>query len=188
MPGHGVAGEPGRHLWCIRAMVLRAASAMVLIVALGCSSTSSDVKGVASPSPITGGHLGSLGSAGCEPAAAFHPAPPAIVGGDALPEAGMDNSRGSFWALVYDTVPPRAGQEVKVTWRMTGAGDFAFRVSDLEGNTIPLTAGPVPHISSSWVHPGSEVGTGFKFPHAGCWQIHVAKPDVDADLWLAVVA
>jgi hypothetical protein len=100
----------------------------------------------------------------------------------------MDTSRGSIWVLFFSPVPPRAGQEVKVVWRMTGAGDFTFLVSDMEGKTIPLVWGPQGHGSSSWVHPGNEVGTGFKFPHAGCWKIHVVKPDVDADVWLEVAA
>ena len=69
---------------------------------------------------------------------------------------------------------------------MTGAGDFTFRVSDEGGHTIHLTWGPEGHRSSSWNHPGDEVGTGFNFPHPGCWDVHVAKPTVDADLWLNV--
>jgi hypothetical protein len=159
-------------------MVGRVALITVVIVTLACTS-STEVKSVTSPA-LTGGHLGSIGTPGCQPAAALH--------SYTLPEAGMDTSRGSIWALFFGPVPPKAGQEVKVVWRMTGAGDFTFRVSDLEGNTIPLLGGPVAHGASTWVHPGNEVGTGFKFPHAGCWRIHVARADVDADLWLEVVA
>jgi hypothetical protein len=107
-------------------------------------------------------------------------------GATGFPEAGMDYSRGGIWALFFDAVPPRANQEIKVVWRMTGAGDFTFQVSDMDGKTVPLVWGPEGHGSSSWNHPGNEVGTGFKFPHSGCWQIHVAKPAVDADLWLEV--
>jgi hypothetical protein len=124
-----------------------------------------------------------MGTAGCKPAVSFH-----VLGGgtDGFPEAGIDNSRGSIWALFFNPVPPTANQEIKVVWRMTGAGDFTFQVSDMDGKTVPLVWGPEPHGSSSWNHPGNEVGTGFKFPHSGCWRIHVAKPAVDADLWLEV--
>jgi hypothetical protein len=164
-------------------MVCRAAAlAIAIVITFACTSPSTAVKSVPSPSP-SGGHLGSIGIAGCTPAATFH-----FLGGGAsgFPEAGIDNSRGSIWALFFTPVPPPANQEIKVVWRMTGAGDFAFQVSDLAGKTAPLAWGPEGHGSSSWNHPGYEVGTGFKFPHSGCWQIHVAKPDVDADLWLEV--
>ena len=148
---------------------------IAVVITLACTPSSTAIKSVASPTPVDGGYLGSIGTAGCKPAATFHNA-----------EAGIDNSRGSVWALFFTPVPPPANQEIKVVWRMTGAGDFTFQVSDAEGKTVPLVWGPEGHVSSSWNHPGNEVGTGFKFPHSGCWQIHVAKPAVDADLWLEV--
>ncbi len=166
-------------------MIGRAAAVSItLIVAFACTSSPPAGKSVTSPSP-SGGHLGSIGTAGCQPAASFH-----FLGGGAsgFPEAGIDNSRGSIWALFFTPVPPPANQDIKVVWRMTGAGDFTFQVSDAEGKTVPLVWGPEGHGSSTWNHPGNEVGMGFKFPHSGCWQIHVAKPAVDADLWLDVAA
>jgi hypothetical protein len=99
----------------------------------------------------------------------------------------MDSSRGSFWALFFNPVPPPAGKEIKVVWRMTGSGAFTFRVSDTDRKTIPLAWGPDGHSSSDWNHPGDEVGTGINFPHSGCWDIHVARLDVAGDLWLQVV-
>ncbi len=160
-------------------MTGRAAAFVIAgVITLACTPSSTAIKSVASPSP-RGGHLGGIGTAGCKPAATFH-----YLGGAA--EAGIDNSRGSVWALFFTSVPPPANQEINVVWRMTGAGDFAFQVSDARGKTVPLVWGPEGHVSSSWNHPGNEVGTGFKFPHSGCWQIHVAKPAVDADLWLEV--
>jgi hypothetical protein len=164
-------------------MIGRAAALVIaVVVTFACTSSSTAGKSVSSPSP-SGGYLGSIGTAGCKPAATFH-----NLGGGAtgFPEAGMDYSRGGIWALFFDAVPPRANQEIKVVWRMTGAGDFTFQVSDMDGKTVPLVWGPEGHGSSSWNHPGNEVGTGFKFPHSGCWQIHVAKPALDADLWLEV--
>jgi hypothetical protein len=165
-------------------MIGRASAFVVaVVVCFACTSSSTAVKGVRSPSPSNAGYLGSIGTAGCKPAATFH-----FLGGgtSGFPEAGVDTSRGSLWALFFNPVPPPANQEIKVVWRMTGAGDFTFKVSDKDGKTVPLVWGPDGHGSSSWNHPGNEVGTGFKFPHSGCWQIHVAKPAVDADLWLEV--
>jgi hypothetical protein len=178
-------------------MVARAAAlAIAALIAVACTSPSStgasaspgvspaSIGASASPSYSNSSYLGSLGKPGCQPAAAFH----GLGGGGGMPEAGFDSSKGSFWALFFMPVPPPAGKEIKVVWRMTGAGDFVFRVSDADGRTIPLIWGPDGHGSSSWNHPGSEVGTGFNFPHPGCWDVHVAKPTVDADLWLNVAA
>jgi hypothetical protein len=160
-----------------------AALAIAVVVTFACTSPSTAIKSVPPPSPADSGYLGSIGTAGCKPAASFH----ALGGGSGgFPEAGMDTSRGSIWALFFDIVPPPANHEIKVVWRMTGAGDFTFRVSDAAGETVPLVWGPDGHGSSTWNHPGDEVGTGLNFPHSGCWQIHVAKPDADADLWLEV--
>jgi hypothetical protein len=136
-----------------------------------------------SPSPAVGGSLGSLGNAGCVPAARSHGA----GGPGGLSEVGLDSPRGSLWALFFTPLPPPAGKEIKVVWRMTGVGEFTFRVSDTAGTVVPLAWGPVSHTGSSWDHPGDEVGTGFDFPHAGCWDIHVARSDTRGDLWLEVV-
>ena len=162
-------------------MTLRAALSMiVVIVALACTSPSTTVT---SPTPSSAGHLGSLGTTGCKPAVTFH----WLSGSsDGFPEAGIDTSRGSIWALFFGPVPPLAGKDVKVVWRMTGPGDFTFRVSDMDGRTLPLLFGPEGHGSSSWKRPGNEVGTGFNFSHGGCWHIHIDKPPVDADMWLEV--
>jgi hypothetical protein len=164
-------------------MTGRAAALVIAVtVTFACTSTSTAGKSVTSPSP-RGGYLGSIGTTGCQPAATFH----SLGGGSGgFQEAGMDTSRGSIWALFFTPVPPPANQEIKVVWRMTGAGDFHFQVSDSDGKTVPLVWGPEPHGSSSWNHLGNEVGTGLNFSHSGCWQIHIAKPAVDADLWLEV--
>jgi len=152
---------------------------VVLILAIACSSPSSTVTPTVSPSPSTPVYLAGLGSAGCKPSA-FAGLPGSVR------EVGFDSSQGSFWALFFGSLPPRAGEEIKVVWRMTGSGDFSFRVSDSNGKPLALVWGPEGHGSSSWNHPGNEVGTGFMFPHAGCWDIHVTKTDVAADLWLEV--
>ncbi len=161
------------------------AIAILSLMVMACSSSLSPSKRAAiSPSPAAVGSLGSLGGAGCVPAAPFRgwgsPGGPA--------EVGLDSPRGSLWALFFNPVPPPAGKEIKVVWRMTGSGDFTFRVSDAAGMVVPLAWGPESHGGSNWNHPGDEVGTGFNFPHPGCWDIHVARLDTRGDLWLEVVA
>jgi hypothetical protein len=154
--------------------------AIIFVVAVGCGSPSPSAHATPSPHTPTGGFLGSLGKPGCAPAATF------TQGG--MPETGTNSSRGSLWALFFSPVPPSAGTDVKVVWRMTGSGSFVFRVSDGTGQALPLLWGPELHAGSTWVHPGDEVGTGFNFPRAGCWQIHVDRSDASGDLWLAVIS
>jgi len=156
--------------------------AILSLMVMACTSSLPPAKRAAtSPSPAAGGSLGSLGSAGCVPAAGFH-------GWNDISEVGLDSPRGSLWALFFNPVPPPAGKEIKVVWRMTGLGDFTFRVSDAAVMVVPLAWGPMSHSGSNWNHPGDEVGTGFNFPHPGCWDIHVARLDTRGDLWLEVVA
>jgi hypothetical protein len=138
--------------------------------------------GASSPKPTPESFLGTLGSAGCVQSGHFQ----SYVG--ALSELGVDSPRGSLWALFFSPVPPPAGKEMKVVWRMTGSGLFKFRVSDAAGAVVPLAWGPESHLSSNWNHRGDEVGTGFNFPHGGCWNVHVSRSNTWGDLWLAVLA
>ena len=80
----------------------------------------------------------------------------------------------------------QAGHDVKIVWRMTGSGDIAIRATDADGVESKPFWGPEAHGSSSWVHPGSEVGIGLNFPHAGCWNIHLARVNTSGDAWLTV--
>ena len=161
------------------------AIAVFSLVVVACGSSASPSKRPAiSASPTAGGSLGGLGSAGCVPAAPFH----GWGSPDGPPEVGLDSPQGSLWALFFGRVPSSAGKEIKVVWRMTGSGGFTFRVSDAAGMLVPLAWGPQRHTGSNWDHPGDEVGTGFNFPHAGCWDIHIARSDTQGDLWLEVVA
>src|ERR1700730_10693620 len=154
--------------------------ALALMLAVACGSAPPSPHAPPPATAPTGGLSGSLGTPGCNPAATFSH--------NGMPESGISSNRGSLWALFFNPVPPSAGEDVKVVWRRTGAGLLVFRVSDAAGKTIPLLWGPEPHEGSTWARPGDEVGTGFNFPHAGCWQIHIDRSDASGDLWLAVIA
>jgi hypothetical protein len=76
-------------------MIERAAGlATAGIFAIACSSPSSVASPRGSSSPSAGVYIGSVGSAGCKPAAVVH-------GESELPDIGVDSSRGSFWALFF---------------------------------------------------------------------------------------
>jgi hypothetical protein len=122
-------------------------------------------------------YLGSIGQFGCSPPTVLH---------SGTPEAGFDSPAGSLWMLVFGPYPPAAGHDVKIVWRMTGSGDIAIRATDADGLESKPLWGPEGHGSSSWVHPGSEVGIGLDFPHGGCWNIHLARVNTSGDAWLTV--
>lgn len=124
-------------------------------------------------------YVGSIGQFRCAPGAAVD---------SGTPERGFDSPKGSLWMIVFAAFPLRAGGEMKIVFRMTGSGDITIRASDADGIESKPTFGPQGHGSSSWdgVHPGAEVGIGFTFSHAGCWNIHLARADTSGDVWLTI--
>lgn len=100
---------------------------------------------------------------------------------------------GTVWALVEGpavtrTRPPTivAGRPVKVIWRATGSGDLAVVAVDEEG--LMLTSAPQAHTGSTWIRPGDEWGTGFTFPHAGCWELLATRGGTRGTVWLVVAS
>jgi hypothetical protein len=89
-------------------------------------------------------------------------------------------------ALGPGHVPPRAGEELKIVWRMTGAGPLRIAFTAPDGHRAPLVFGPEAHRTSSYDRPGDEWGTGFRFVAPGCWHIHFARDRGVADVWLRV--
>jgi hypothetical protein len=149
------------------------------IASPGCYAWQVDGLGFTETISIQAGtYIGSIGQSACTPAAPFD-------GG--IPEAGFDSPKGSLWMLVFGSLPLTARHDIKIVWRMTGSRDFRIRATDAAGIESKPLWGPEGHGSSSWVHPGVEVGIGFNFPHAGCWDIHLDRGDTVGDAWLMVV-
>ncbi len=94
----------------------------------------------------------------------------------------------SLWGLVLAAIPIRAGDEVKIVWRMTGSGPILLRAVSPRGRVAPLVWGPEPHVSSSYTRPGDEWGAGYRFTSPGCWRLHAERDDGEADVWLYVAA
>jgi hypothetical protein len=104
------------------------------------------------------------------------------------PEVVVDASEATLYGLMFTHRPPvRAGDEVKIVWRMTGRGDLSVRFVDPDGRERPLVFGPEPHGSSNYDRPGDEWGTGFLFDRVGCWQIHLERDVGVGDVWIDVV-
>jgi hypothetical protein len=89
-----------------------------------------------------------------------------------------DADGGSVAALVFGTLPPHAGTELKIVWRVTGTGPLDVRATRPDGTRSPLT----------FHRPGDEWGTGFLFDAQGCWLLDVRRGEVTASVPIEVVA
>jgi hypothetical protein len=102
---------------------------------------------------------------------------------------GVGTGGTSLFALFFiaTDAPITKGQEVKIVWRMTGAGDLTMDAVGDRGVTTKPTWGPEAHGGSSYQRPGDEWGTGWVFPSAGCWTVHATRAQSgDATLKLRV--
>ncbi|WP_213452811.1 hypothetical protein [Rhizomonospora bruguierae] len=92
----------------------------------------------------------------------------------AAPEAHGGGPGTDLWALFFfreGEGPLRRDAEIKVVWRMTGAGDLTMTATGPNGAVTGPAWGPESHGGSTWKRPGDEWGTGWTFPAAGCWTI-----------------
>jgi hypothetical protein len=86
-------------------------------------------------------------------------------------------------------LPLHAQEGVKIVWRMTGSGDFSLLALGPKGQRVPPTWGPEAHRGSNWTdHPGTEWGSGFILPEAGCWDIRATRTDAFGDVLLVVTS
>lgn len=54
------------------------------------------------------------------------------------------------------------------------------------GDERALDWGPEAHVSSNYVRPGDEWGTGFSFETPGCWELLLERDNGSASFWLEV--
>ncbi|MGZ4506627.1 MAG: hypothetical protein ACXVX0_05170 [Blastococcus sp.] len=110
---------------------------------------------------------------------------PTLDGDDSFSAAATG---GQVNALVFGSLPPRVGTDLKVVWRVTGDGNLVVAVERPDGTKGHLTFGPEPHGSSNFSRPGAEWGTGFHFDQTGCWHLDVERGAVHAHVSIEVVA
>ena len=99
---------------------------------------------------------------------------------------GTMSSEGEMWALLFFG-KARANEEVKIVWRITSTGQFAAQARHDDGTVISPSWGPEAHGDSNWDRPGLEWGTGFNFPHAGCWTLTGALGTTSGEIGLEVL-
>jgi hypothetical protein len=118
-----------------------------------------------------------LGRTDCAPSSPF-------AGGEIR---GTSNSGVELYGLVFArSLPIRAGDEVKIVWRMTGVGGLAARSTSPSGSPVDLASPPVEHRGSNYNRPGDEWGTVHLFNEPGCWHLTLARYNSQADVWLTV--
>ena len=116
-----------------------------------------------------------LGQAGCAP-------PSPIVRSEIR---GTTSDGIELYALLFAKTPAiRAGDEVKLVWRITAGGAVVGATSP-HGTPAKITFGPESHLSSSFNRPGDEWGIGYIFDEPGCWHLHFRSDD-RASIWLIV--
>jgi hypothetical protein len=96
-----------------------------------------------------------------------------------------------LWGLLmrpYRKPLIRAGDQVKIAWRMTGTGPLRLTATAPDGRPRPLVQGPERHATSSYHRPGDEWGARYRFDRAGCWHLHATRTRSTADVWLTVTA
>lgn len=107
--------------------------------------------------------------------------------GAGFPEVQGTARGAELWGLLFIAKPPLArGEQVKIVWRMTGAGPLRVKATLPDGTTAKLLWGPEQHGGSSWRRPGEEWGTGFTFPKPGCWKIELTRTQGSGHVWLPV--
>jgi hypothetical protein len=132
--------------------------------------------------------LGPPGAPGCRPASPVR----AVQAG--RPAAGLPEIQGTsrnaqLWGLLMPQLgypPLRAGQDLKIVWRMTGSGDIRLSVTGPDGEPRRLVFGPDLHGGSTYTRPGEEWGAGYRLTEPGCWHLRAVRGSSVADVWLAV--
>lgn len=120
------------------------------------------------------------GAAGC------HPPSPQDTSNLGFTEAQGTTPAMDLWVLFLGGLP-RAGQTEKIIWRVGPGFDDLIQIVALGPGGQHLQ--PLflqKHSSSTWQRPGGEWGTGFNFPGAGCWDLHVTGGKTVGDVWLVV--
>jgi hypothetical protein len=94
----------------------------------------------------------------------------------------------TVYGLLFLThpTPVRAGETLKIVWRMTGQGDLSVTSTSPSNRAGTLTFGPETHGASTYDRPGDEWGTGFLFDETGCWHIHLQRTVCSADVWINI--
>lgn len=117
-----------------------------------------------------------LGAAGCTPASPR-------VGAEIR---GTTPQGHQLYGLLFTNGPVRAGDDVKIVWRMTGSGALQATATGPDGQLAPPVGGPTPHAGSTYDRLGDEWDTTYRFDQPGCWHLQLTRDDTRSDIWIDV--
>ena len=159
-----------------QAGVLRKAIILLRVLLAACSSGApTPISSHTSPTPTP-----RLGSPGCHPPS---PLDTTSIGG---PEAPGTTPVRDLWSLFLGGVPS-VNEYGKIIWRDGESFQDPIRVvafGPRGERLLPLFLDK--HGGSNWARPGTEWGTAFKFPAAGCWDLHVTGGKTVGDVWVII--
>src|SRR5260221_4161002 len=81
------------------------------------------------------------------------PCQPFKIGTDTsgLPEIQGSSDTQTVWALLFPYhLPVWSDEDLKIVWRMTGAGDFSLKAQHTNGTVIQPICGPEEHAGLNW--------------------------------------
>ena len=108
---------------------------------------------------------------------------------DGLAEVlGIGYGEAVMWGLLWDDPPLGVRREIKMVFRLTGAGPFDIVAIHDDGTELEPNWGPH-HRSpdeSSYGRLGEEWGMAFFFTKTGCWNLRVTGGSDTIDVWLPI--
>jgi len=163
----------------MRRAILAMAALVVLSGPLSACSSSEDEMNP-TPSPSAASELGPLGAPGCDP-------PSPLMGNEAqgTPTGGVTSAFGLFQGADPESLRADSSP-IKLVVRLDGEGDLRAILRSHTGDERALDWGPEAHVSSNYVRPGDEWGTGFSFETPGCWELLLERDNGSASFWLEV--
>lgn len=120
-----------------------------------------------------------LGAPGCKPPS------PIDKSNLTFPEIQGTTPGMDIWALLLGI--PSAKEEGKIIWKIGASFHEPIHIVGLGPGGLQIQ--PLfleKHTGSDWNRLGNELGTGFKFPVAGCWNLHVIGGSTVGDVWLII--
>jgi hypothetical protein len=109
-----------------------------------------------------------------------------VVSNIGYPEARGTATGTTLWVLFEGGMPP-VKTDAKLIWRLGTGFHEPLHIVGLGPQGLRLL--PLflqEHGGSNWNRPGNEWGTGFHFPLAGCWDLHVTGETAVGDVWIVI--
>lgn len=158
---------------------------LMILVLMACSNSTvasapSVPKGSSQASSPTVSPTPKLGANGC------HPPSPLDKSNLGFPEAQGTTSALDLWSLFLGGIPA-VKEDGKIIWRIGASFQEPLSIVGLGPHGLHLL--PLfleRHAGSNWDRPGGEWGSGFNFPVAGCWDLHVTGGTTVGDVWIVI--